>query len=116
MKPRVYIPQVPTRYDPVLRRTVPKFESFDKAQEYGELVILLDRNSDVWDSDACIAKLTEGLSEFDYKKDFLLPMGSHHFMLWTAMILAASKIPNLQTLQWHSRNNEYVVIDSRVPQ
>lgn len=113
---RVYVPQIPTRYDPELRRTVPKFDTFKHAEEFGELVILLDRNNDVWDSDACIAKLQEGLLAFDYKTDFLLPMGSHHFQIWAAMILTAMKIPTLQTLQWHSRNNEYVVIDSRIPQ
>lgn len=113
MKPRVFIPQVPTRFDQLQRRTVPKFDSFEQATKFGELVILLDRNNDVWDPDACIAKLRKGLRSFTMD-DFLLPMGSHHFMMWTAMILTDFGINPLQTLQWHSRNEEYVTLVTRI--
>ena len=114
-RPRVFVPQIPTRYDPVTRRTVPKFDTIQQAEVFGSLVVLLDRNNDVWDSDACIDKLRQGLKGFS-QKDFLLPMGSHHFQIWTAMLLAHMDVWPLQTLQWHSRNNEYVVIESKVPQ
>ena len=115
MKHRVFIPQVPTRFDPVLHRTVPKFDSLQYADKFGELVVLLDRNNDVWDPAACIAKLRLGLESFK-SSDFLLPMGSHHFQIWTAMVLATRKINPLQTLQWHSRNEEYVVLTTRISQ
>lgn len=110
MKPRVFIPQVPTRFDPLQHRTVPKFDSMDQAKVFGDLVILLDRNNDVWDPQSCIAKLRRGLIDFNWEKDFLLPMGSHHFMMWSAMLLSRS--PKLNTLQWHSRNNEYVILQT----
>lgn len=118
MKPRVFVPQIPTRYDTALRRTVPKFEGLDKAERFGELVVLLDRNNDVWDPAACILKLSKGLLTFS-ESDFLLPMGSHHFMMWTAMVLTSRKanpIRTLQTLQWHSRNEEYVVLQTAIIQ
>ena len=90
-------------------RTVPKFDTLRHAREFGELVVLLDRNSDVWDPNSCMDKLRLGLKDFS-ESDFLLPMGSHHFMMWSAIVIAQLGIRRLQTLQWHSRNNEYIVL------
>jgi len=113
MRPKVYIPQVPMVYDRDKRQTVPKFDTLEQAREFGDLVILLDKNNDVWNPDACIEKLKKGLKNFT-AHDYLCPMGSHHFMMWSAMILMAQRINPLQTLQWHSRNGEYVVLETRI--
>lgn len=109
MTPRVFIPQVPTRFDPDKGKTVPKFDTLQQAEKFGKLVVLLDKNSDVWDPNSCMAKLRLGLKDFA-ESDFLLPMGSHHFMMWSAIAIARMGVRRLQTLQWHSRNNEYIIL------
>jgi hypothetical protein len=110
---RVFIPQVPQHFDDALQKMVTRFNTLDQAAEFGELVILLDRNDDVWNPDAVLAKLERAMRSFT-DDDYILPMGSYPFMMWTAMI-AMSKARNyVQHLQWHQREKNYRVITTKV--
>lgn len=94
---------------------VQKFNTLDKAEAFGKVIVMMDRNDDVWNPQSCVAKLKRIMRTFS-DEDYLLPMGSHHFMMWAA-IVAASKIKNeLQSLQWNMRNENYVVIRTKVTQ
>jgi len=113
MTTRVFIPQVPQHWDAAAGRMVTKFDTFDKAEEFGKLVTLLDRNDDVWNPDQTIAKLRRRMEGFD-GNDFILPMGSYHFMIWTFMVAAELTPSHIQSLQWHQREQRYRVITTKV--
>ncbi len=113
--PTVYVPQLARTFDKTQGRMVNKFDTLDRAEKYGTVLVMMDRNDDLWNAEACIAKLKRVMRSFS-DEDFLVPMGSHHFMMW-AGIIAASKVKNeLQTLQWNMRNEEYVLIKTKVTQ
>lgn len=114
--PNVYVPQIARAFSKEDGRMVQKFNTLDIAErEFGKVIVMMDRNDDVWNPQACVAKLRRIMRTFS-DSDYLLPMGSHHFMMW-ASIIAASKVKNeLQTLQWNMRNEEYVLIRTKVTQ
>lgn len=113
MTTRVYIPQVPQHFDESQGKMVTRFNTLDQAEQFGELVILLDRNDDVWNPDAVLAKLERAMRTFN-DDDYILPMGSYPFMMWTAMV-AMSKARNyVQHLQWHQREKNYRVITTKI--
>lgn len=92
---------------------VPRFDTLDKAEKFGELVVLLDRNDDIWSPDDCLVKLEEKMATFS-DTDYLLPMGSYLFMMWATQVATAKARDYLQTLQWHQREGNYRVIKTHV--
>lgn len=113
MKPRVFIPQVPQQWSESQGRMVPRFDTLDKAEKFGELIVLLDRNDDIWNPDAVLDKLEVKMLAFN-DNDYVLPMGSYLFMMWTTQIATAKCSRRLQTLQWHQREVNYRVIATDV--
>lgn len=113
MTPRVFIPQVPQHWDESKGCMVAKFDTIHKAEEFGRITILLDRNDDVWKPDVVIAKLRHELADFT-DNDYLLPMGAYHFMMW-AFAVAFDKVEDhVQTLHWHQNSQIYRVIRTQV--
>lgn len=113
MTHKVFIPQVPQHFDDTKQKMVTRFDTLDQAEKFGELVILLDRNDDVWNPDAVLAKLERQMRGFK-DTDYILPMGSYPFMMWTAMIAMSSVKNYMQHLQWHQREKSYRVITTKV--
>lgn len=85
-----------------------RFNTLDKLVEFGETVVLMDRNDDVWNPDACLAKLRRGLRSFG-PEDYFLAMGNHQFCIWAA-IIAAERVEVLSSLQWNPREGRYKVV------
>lgn len=110
---KVYIPQVPQHFDTAAGKMVTRFNTLDQAEKFGELVILLDRNDDVWNPDAVLAKLERQMRSFR-DTDFILPMGSYPFMMWVGMIAMSKVNDYVQHLQWHQRERSYRVVKTKV--
>lgn len=110
---RVFIPQVPQHFDDTAGKMVTRFNTLDQAEKFGELVILLDRNDDVWNPDAVLAKIERQMRGFK-DTDYILPMGSYAFMMWTTMVATSHAADYLQHLQWHQREKNYRVIKTKV--
>ncbi len=113
MTSRVFIPQVPQQWDESKGRMVARFNTLDKAEKFGELVVLLDRNDDVWNPGMVIAKLDKAMATFN-DNDYVLPMGSYLFMMWVSMIATSKAESVLRTLQWHQREGDYRVIETMI--
>ena len=106
IKPRVFIPHVPMKFDPNVGM-VPKFDTLQDASDYGELIVLIDAKMAIAGRPECLAKLKHGLKNFS-PEDFFLPMGSHYFMMMSAIIIA-SKVDDIQILEWSTRERCYKV-------
>lgn len=102
---RVFIPQVPMRFDPGVGSLVPKFDTLNAAKEYGELIVLIDQPMALSSRPECIAKITKGLMDYG-EGDFFLPMGSHFFMM-IAAICIANKTSRMHILEWNQRDQAY---------
>lgn len=102
---KVYIPQVPMRFDAQAGQLVPKFDTLRQAQEFGELVVLIDQPMALAGRNECVDKIVTGLKDYG-DGDFFLPMGSHFFML-IAAICIASKVDRINILEWNQRDQQY---------
>lgn len=102
---RVFIPQVPMKFDPGAGMLVPKFDTLNAAKEYGELVVLIDQTMALSGRPDCIDKICRGLSDY-VEGDFFLPMGSHFFMM-IAAICIANKTTAINILEWNQRDQSY---------
>lgn len=96
------------KIDPVTNRVERRFDSVEDLAKFGEVIVLMDRTDDVWNPDACLAKLRRGLRGFS-SEDYLVAMGNHHFVMWAA-IIASDRVDVLQSLQWHPRQRCYKVV------
>lgn len=105
---RVFIPQVPMKIDKETSRVEQRFNTLDKLAPFGEVVVLMDRNDDVWNPDACLAKLRRGLRSFG-EEDYFLAMGNHLFCIWAA-IIASESVDVMQNLQWSPREGCYKAV------
>lgn len=113
MTPKVYIPQVPQYFDDTLQKMVPRFDTLSQAESFGELVVLLDRNDDVWDPDEVMAKIERKMQHFT-DQDYILPMGTYPFIMWTGMVAMVKAEQYVQHLQWHQRERQYRVVSLNV--
>lgn len=101
----VFVTQVPMKVDEASGRMKPRFDTMDHLAEFGEVTILMDRGDDIWNPDACVAKLRRALRGYA-KDDYLLAMGNFHFVMWTTAIIMETQ-DQLQTLQWDPRRQRY---------
>lgn len=105
---RVYVTQVPMKVDESTGRMKPRFDTMDHLVEFGETIILMERGDDIWNPDACVAKLRRALRGFS-KSDYLLAMGNFHFVMWATAIIMETQ-DQLQTLQWNPRKQAYQAV------
>lgn len=105
MSSRVFIPQVPMKFDPNAGGMVPKFDTLSEAKQFGKLVVLIDSPLSFASRQECTDKIRSGLSDYN-NDDYFLPMGSHYFMMLAAIIIS-NKVNVLRILEWDSRYRQY---------
>lgn len=104
MKPKVFIPHVPMKFDPNIGMT-PKFDTLHEASDYGELIVLIDSKMAISSREDCLSRIKIGLRDYN-DDDFFLPMGSHYFMMVSAIVIS-TKVDTLQVLEWSARERCY---------
>lgn len=104
---RVFIPQIPSRFDPGLGQWVPTV-SVDSAKKFGDIVIMLPPEAGRLKPENIVQQLRFTMADYD-KDDFLLAMGEPSIIA-IAAILADQAVTPLRLLRWDKRSREYTVV------
>ncbi|MGZ8364801.1 MAG: hypothetical protein ACXWWG_00650 [Nitrospira sp.] len=102
-RPRVFVVQ-----SQLLRDGMPKYD-LTPAEDYGELVYLLDSTASQHRPHAVRNALVERLQSFT-ERDYLLPIGNPLF-IGMASIVAAEFSPSIKFLLWSGRDNQYMPVE-----
>lgn len=104
---RVFVPSVPTRYDPVSEDRVAAVD-LRSAAAYGELVVLAKINSPVYQEDldsGLLAAVRSGVRAM-HPEDYLLALGDP-VLIAVAASEAARTLGRVKILRWSKRNSDY---------
>lgn len=110
--PRVFIPQVPSRYDSSINRWVPTV-NLEPAKAYGELKVLLPPEAGRMNLQELRALLARGLETMTIE-DWILTTGDPTIMGIT-MVIAARRLNGLlRILRWDRQLKTYEPIEVQV--
>jgi len=106
MRPRVFLPSVPTRYDPISNKRVSSID-LKPAMKFGELVTLVDPQNSYRDDQIhdAIIELQEKLHDFG-ADDYLLCVGDP-ILIAAAMTYASDRTSTVKVLRWEKSRREY---------
>lgn len=107
--PRVYVVQYQTKRGPDGR--VPKYD-LAPAEDYGELIYLLDETHSPFRLGPVMEALRAGLADMR-PGDYLLPIGNPVFIGLSAAV-AADNQETLVFLIWSAREQRYIAVDANV--
>lgn len=103
---KVYVPHVPSRYDPVTDRRVPVFD-LQPATEYGQLEFLLDLSQDTRGKlDPSLFQGIKKRLQAMTENDFLLCMGDP-IITAAAISYATTLLGRIKVLRWDKSKREY---------
>lgn len=106
---KVYIPQVPSRYDQQIQSWVPII-NLDPAKAFGELSILLPPEAGRMAPDSLRKILLKGLQHIT-KNDWLLATGDPTITAIVATIAVQKLDGLLRLLRWDKRSKTYEPIE-----
>lgn len=106
-KPRVYVVQAQTRRNDA-GQTIPKFDLSD-AEDFGELVTLLDGRASPFKLGPVSDSLSHGLKDIQ-NQDFLLLVGNPVF-IGLATAIASELVDSLRFLVWSGKEQRYIIVE-----
>lgn len=109
MKPRVFAPQVPSRYDSATRLWVPTM-NLEPAHKYGEVVVILPPNANRLHTAPLIAAMRERMADF-CEKDSLVAVGDPTLIAAAALIAARKTGGAVRMLKWDRMAGDYLLVE-----
>lgn len=104
--PRVYAPQLPSRYDAASKLWIPTM-NLSPAERYGELVVLLPPNANRLHTAPLVAALRERMAEFG-EDDWLVAVGDPSLIAAAACIASKQAGGVLRLLKWDRLASDYI--------
>lgn len=104
MRPRAFIPSVPTRYDPISNSQVPTVD-LRPVMAYGEPVLLVPSGTQAYPQ----RLIAEGLDDFT-EDDYIVALGDPT-LIAAAMYWAAGGVASLRMLRWNRHNSDYDIVE-----
>lgn len=113
--PRVFIPNVPTRFDPLMEDRVPSLD-LRKATEFGTLVELSDRVTRVTTHtvDWLASQIKERIEAADYDQDDFLICVGDPALIGAAFHYIGSRWGRINLLRWDKIQNEYQLLEIKL--
>jgi hypothetical protein len=109
MRPKVFAPYRPQRWDRENGCLIDVFPDLDMANEFGDLSFLLTPNVKPFDTVPIVAELREKLAGFT-DRDYVLLVGNPIIMSLVATIAADSSGGLIKFLQWS--RGQYVEVEA----
>lgn len=109
MKPRVFAPQVPSRYDSATRLWVPTM-NMEPAEKHGKLVVMLPPNANRMHTAPLIAAMREQMADYT-DSDMLVAVGDPTLIAVAALIAARKTGGPVRMLKWDRMAGDYLVVD-----
>lgn len=109
MSSRVFVVQEQMRYSPEEGRLVPRFDTIDRAQEFGEIRYVLPNSAHPFQVDENVRIIGDALETFS-KDDYLVLVGNP-ILLGIVTACAAERTHGfVHFLQWSARSGQYIPV------
>lgn len=108
MKPRVFAPQIPSRYDAASKLWIPTM-NMDPAKKHGELLVMLPANANRLHSAPLIAAMREQMRDFS-DADALIAVGDPT-LIAAAALIAAKRVQRVRMLKWDRMAGDYLLVE-----
>lgn len=109
MNPKVYAPQIPSRYDAATRLWIPTM-NMDPAKKYGELLVMLPANANRLHTAPLVAAMREQLAGFR-AEDSLIAVGDPTLIAAAALIAARKTGGTVRMLKWDRMSGDYIAVE-----
>lgn len=110
--PRVFAPQVPSRFDHATRLWVPAV-NISPAERHGDLVVMLPPEANRMHTAPLVAAMKERMRDYG-ADDFLIAVGDPSLIAAAACIAAVKAGGVLRMLKWDRLTSDYVPVEVRV--
>jgi hypothetical protein len=109
--PRVFIPQVPSRFDSRLNTWLPTV-NIDHAKTFGELNVMLPPEAGRLETSSIVAALKRMMKDYG-PDDYVVALGDP-MIIAIASVIAERAAGRLRLLRWDRNTREYVAIEVAV--
>lgn len=106
--PKVYIPQVPSRFDAATRLWVPSV-NLQPAERYGEICIALPPNANRLHTAPLTQALKEAMKDIT-AEDYIVAVGDPS-LIAAASVIAWRKTGKLRILKWDRMSSAYLNVE-----
>lgn len=111
-RPKVYVPQVPSKYDTATRLWIPSI-NIDGAKDYGEIVIMLPPNANRLHAAPLVAALKERMADYG-PEDCFVAVGDPTLIAAAACIASRKTGGLLRLLKWDRMAGNYLLVEVAV--
>ena len=109
MKPIVYAPQQPSRFDASLEMWIPSM-NLNPARRFGDLLVMLPPNLSSMMVAPLVGVLKEKMADFK-AEDYLLAVGDPTLIAAAAAIAVRKTGGKLNVLKWDRQTKDYIDVE-----
>lgn len=109
---KVYVPQLPSRFDAASRLWVPTV-NMKPAEEYGEIIIMLPPNANRLHTAPLVAALRDQMRDFTVE-DYIVAVGDPSLIAAAAVIAAGHSSGTLRVLKWDRLASKYIPVEMKL--
>jgi hypothetical protein len=110
--PKVYAPQVPSKFDPATKLWVPSI-NLDHANSFGEVVVMLPPNANRLHINPLIVALREQMKDYN-EEDYVVAVGDPSLIAAASCIAARKTGGLLRILKWDRQSSSYIPVEANV--
>lgn len=109
----VFVVQKQMRFNEVTGEQVPRFDTVDQAQKWGEIKYLLSPSAHPFHPEGIIKELQTKLIDYGHE-DFIVLIGNPAIVGMACSIAANVNDGMVRILQWSGRDKDYVELNMRL--
>lgn len=109
--PKVYVPQVPSKYDTATKLWVPSV-NLDNAKQYGEILVMLPPNANRLHINPLITALREQMKDFS-AEDYIVAVGDPSLIAAASCIAVRRTNGLLRILKWDRLSSSYIPVEAQ---
>lgn len=110
--PKIFVPQIPSRFDRGMRVWVPTVD-MSPAERFGELVVALPPEANRMHTAPLIAALKERMSDFG-PEDYIVAVGDPSLIAAAAVIATRKNSGLLRMLKWDRMSGSYNPVEMQL--
>lgn len=107
--PKVYAPQVPSKYDIATKLWLPSI-NLEPAKKFGELVVMLPPNANRLHISPLMTALREQMKEYG-PEDYIVAVGDPSLIAAASCIAAKKTGGLLRILKWDRQSSSYISVE-----
>lgn len=110
--PKVYAPQMPSRYDNATRLWIPTV-NLAPAEKFGEVVVALPPNANRLHLAPLIVALKEQMADYG-PEDYVVAVGDPSLIAAAACIASRKTGGLLRILKWDRQTGQYLAVEAQI--